>query len=89
MADGTIKFQSVATGGKRSPVMNWTGITNLSKNTIRDAINSFQDGTAEIVTPAGDTYTVTRAEGGAGFSANAWNSLGSVVWDVSVTFREY
>jgi len=89
MADGTVKFQSVATGGKRTPALTWVGITNAQKNTIRDAIDSFQDGTASFTSPAGDTYTVTRVEGGGGFSANAWNSLGSVVWDVSVQLREY
>lgn len=89
MADGTVKFQSVATNAKRAPTLTWTGITNANKNIIRDAINSFQDGTAAFVSPGGDTFTVTRVEGGGGFSANAWNSLGSVVWDVTVSFREY
>lgn len=89
MADGSVKFQSVATGGKRTASLSWTGITNANKNVILGAINGFQDGTAALVTPAGDTFTVTRVPGGGGLTTTAWNSLGSVVWDVSVQLREY
>lgn len=89
-AGANLVFQRITTAAKREFVLTWVALTDAEYDDVNDAYDDLLVAPTNnnFVSPAGDTYTVTPAEGNPPLEWQYTETPRGAAWSTQMRLRE-